>query len=114
MWHVRSSTAFPIINVLRVLPSISHETIHLPVLGDVESPLKLEMPLLIVVDEGAYGCVVTTRKHSGRGIFFSNYICQNTKQAQIYKVLTSFGVDGRLVGVWSKGALFSGLGSSQA
>lgn len=38
----------------------------LPVLGDVETPLKLEMLLLIVVHEARDGVVVTTSKHAAR------------------------------------------------
>lgn len=38
----------------------------LPVLGDVETPLELEMLLLIVVHEARDGVVVTTSKHAAR------------------------------------------------
>lgn len=40
----------------------------LPVLGNVETPLKLEMLLLIVVNEARDGVVVASSEHAARSL----------------------------------------------
>jgi hypothetical protein len=45
----------------------------LPVLGDVKGPLELEVLLLVVVDEGRYGVVVTASEHARGGLFLVDY-----------------------------------------
>lgn len=46
---------------------------NLPILGDIKGPLELEMGLLVVIDEGGSGSVVTTGQHAGWGIFLSDW-----------------------------------------
>lgn len=48
-------------------PLTTHErpSTHLPVLLDVEAPLKLEMSLVVIVDELGNGVVVPTEHHTG-------------------------------------------------
>jgi hypothetical protein len=38
--------------------------VHLPVLGNVEAPLELQVRLLVVVDEAGDGVVVATSEHA--------------------------------------------------
>ncbi len=74
------SYAFPHIPLLANFPPINEQERilvrggrSLPVLSDIESPLELEMLLLIVVNEGAGGGVVATGEHAGRGVFFGDW-----------------------------------------
>lgn len=41
---------------------------NLPVLADIETPLKLKVLLLIVVNEAGDGVVVATGEHAGRSL----------------------------------------------
>ena len=50
---------------------------YLPVLGNVETPLKLEMLLLIVVHEAGDGVVVTTGEHAAGGLLLLDWKCVN-------------------------------------
>ena len=45
----------------------------LPVLGDVEAPLELEMRLLVVIDEARIGGVVATGKHAAGGLLLGDW-----------------------------------------
>ena len=52
-------------------PYIQGKT-SLPVLGNVEAPLELEMLLLVVVDKGRDGVVVAPEEHSGGGLLLGD------------------------------------------
>jgi hypothetical protein len=45
----------------------------LPVLGDVEAPLELEMCLLVVIDEARVGRVMAAGKHAAGGLFLGDW-----------------------------------------
>lgn len=45
-------------------PAKRRKVVALPVLGNVEAPLKLEVGDLVVVDEAGDGVVVATGKHA--------------------------------------------------
>jgi hypothetical protein len=57
------------------LPRECHRTYHLvlPVLGNVEGPLELEMVLLVVVDEARDGIVMASSKHARGCVFLLDY-----------------------------------------
>lgn len=54
----------------------------LPVLGNVEAPLELEMSLLVVVDKAGDGIIVATSEHSRRGFLLLDY---NARLVHIFR-----------------------------
>jgi hypothetical protein len=82
---------------------------HLPVLGNVEAPLELEMLLLIVVNECRDRVIVTARKHSGRCVFLLD--CEKEKLTfkpliVVMGQLTSLAISGLFVCVGSVASLW--------
>ena len=52
----------------------------LPVLGNVEAPLELEMDLAIVIDEAGEGVVAAAGEHTGGGLLLGDCLIRNTSQ----------------------------------
>lgn len=46
---------------------------YLPVLGNIERPLKLQVLVLVIIHEGGDGGVVTASEHASWSILLGNY-----------------------------------------
>lgn len=64
--------AFPVFSIF-VMSSNNRFNLCLPVLSDVKAPFEFQMLVLVIVDKGGYGGVVTSGKHARWCIFLSNY-----------------------------------------
>lgn len=51
---------------------------HLPVLGNIKRPLKLQVLVLVVINKGRVGGIMATSEHSRRSILLSNCFCQHS------------------------------------
>lgn len=56
----------------------------LPVLGNVKGPLEFQVFLLVVVDKGGDGVIVTAGQHTGGGLLFLDCVILSAYMSKKY------------------------------
>jgi hypothetical protein len=82
--------------------------VSLPILSDIEAPLKLKVLLLVVIDKCGHSIVMTAGEHPRGGIFFLDYkeTSVSFPDISVFTILlTALGVNGLLIRIGSIASL---------